>query len=379
MNHKKIDVLGTLLACDSSSRKTLPEDAFWSVSQELVRGNVTGILIIGNHIEGMPGQARLLRYHLASNRWSLTRIWLPKEYMEKPWIGASLTLTKEGAALICSATDKVQDEMAFICHIEFMQPSGPIRSVMFEDLPEGDAIEYAARSNASLVTLHDGTILRLGGRVRPEMYGGDQPLAHNAIYDPSKKAFEMPRFTNQLSDILGRRQSFPQGEWSSLDFRTDLPWGMFCITLPDNNVLITGGIHTRPSGEHTRDACFIYYTSSKKIVRVKEMTSPRAFHSGCMLPNGRVFVCGGVRASLQKALTCEEYDPATGEWTQLSATLIPRIGHSCVLMVSGEVLILGGWDVEQRCELYNPLSGGVRETSQIPVKTSGFQVIPIGE
>jgi hypothetical protein len=77
--------------------------------------------------------------------------------------------------------------------------------------------------------------------------------------------------------------------------------------------------------------------------------------------------------------TCEEYDPETGMWVSIAVQgdLTPRMGHSCTLLRNGKVLIVGGWDPEDRCELYDPSTRRAKAAARLPVKISGFVTIPI--
>jgi hypothetical protein len=381
MNAQLIETLAVALACDSESgQRVLPVNALEALAEVIGRGTVTGIFTMGGYVEDDANPPPLFRYHAGKNKWTQSRVRLPSEYYENVgWIGASTTTMHDGSTLICNATDAMRDILGFIFRVEYMQPSGPIKSAMFESLGEDDAFEYACRSNASLVTLPSGSILRLGGRVDPKMYGGFPPITPNAIYDPSKKPFAPPRLTNQLSDTLGRRAGYAFGEWSALDVGMEMPWAMFCTLLRSGEVLLTGGLSPMGQTEKVRAACLIYSPATGSFKRTGEMTSPRSHHAGCVLPNGRVFVCGGVRSSLVRSTTCEEYDPLTEVWTELPPPVFGRLGHSCTLLYTGEVLIVGGWDIEQRCELYDPSTRKIREAARLPIRTAGYVTIPISE
>lgn len=78
------------------------------------------------------------------------------------------------------------------------------------------------------------------------------------------------------------------------------------------------------------------------------MNSARYCHTLTVLPDGKVLAIGGIdnmnQADLSGGvLTCEEWEPSTGQWTQLAEMNVPRIYHStAVLLPDGSVLTAGG-------------------------------------
>jgi hypothetical protein len=384
-NRDIIEVLGVVLACEAAARQedmqVVHEDAFIALADELGRGTVTSVLTLGGFIENDFDAPPLYRYIVSHNMWKKSRVRLPTEYKDKRWVGASSTLMADGSTLVCGANDRIGDRMGFVFHATYYQKSGPIETVSFDNFRDEDARTYLSRSNASLVTLHSGKVLRLGGRVDNRVYGELPLIASNAVYDPDKRPFSPPRFTNQLSDFGKERKSLVGGEWDVLDVGTELPWATVCVVLKSGDVLISGGIIFMGS-ERVRAACLVYYPRENRFLRTGDMVTPRAHHAGCLLPNGRVFVCGGISAaavSRSRVTTCEEYDPTSGVWSQLPGELVERMGHTCTLLNSGEIFVVGGWDVEQRCELYDPYLRWVRFAASLPVRASGFITVPVSE
>jgi hypothetical protein len=80
-----------------------------------------------------------------------------------------------------------------------------------------------------------------------------------------------------------------------------------------------------------------------------------------LLPNGTVFVCGGLQTG---PLTTYIYDPneEVGPWKEMDETNAPRHYHSCALLLpSGKVMLAGGAagggctvSVENTIEVFNP-------------------------
>jgi hypothetical protein len=78
------------------------------------------------------------------------------------------------------------------------------------------------------------------------------------------------------------------------------------------------------------------------------MTSPRYTHTLTVLPDGKVLAVGGSTIMededpTKAVLSSEEWDPATGAWTQLASMQVPRMYHgTAVLVPDGRVLVAGG-------------------------------------
>ncbi|MBW2699364.1 MAG: hypothetical protein JRF33_00985 [Deltaproteobacteria bacterium] len=91
---------------------------------------------------------------------------------------------------------------------------------------------------------------------------------------------------------------------------------------------------------------------------VGDPTVARIFHSGTLLPDGRVLIAGGFDAhaegtrcdlacrELQATNTVEIYDPTSGTFEQLNTGLThPRGLHQAAVLQDGRVLLMGGCEV----------------------------------
>ena len=96
------------------------------------------------------------------------------------------------------------------------------------------------------------------------------------------------------------------------------------------------------------------------------MTRDRSGHTATRLSDGRVLVVGGELASSQMDWfpfkgTAEIFDPVTGMWTVTGSLVTRRGGFTANLLPTGEVLVVGGYDVNddslQSAELFDPTSG----------------------
>lgn len=96
------------------------------------------------------------------------------------------------------------------------------------------------------------------------------------------------------------------------------------------------------------------------LIQVPAMHEARAGHTATLLPNGKVLVTGGcVVDGCEGGLTpsAELYDPVQNVFSTASKLAVSRVGHQAVKLLTGGVLILGGWagdDVTAVAERYDP-------------------------
>ena len=70
---------------------------------------------------------------------------------------------------------------------------------------------------------------------------------------------------------------------------------------------------------------------------------PRSGHTATVLPDGTVFIFGGVGADGKLVTTSELFDPATQKFTVLTDVLaVPRAFHTAVVLTDGSLLLAGG-------------------------------------
>src|SRR6185503_21122134 len=72
------------------------------------------------------------------------------------------------------------------------------------------------------------------------------------------------------------------------------------------------------------------------------MEVDRSWHRSILLPDGKVFVTGGLDSYGNALASAEIYDPATGRFTDAGTMNSKRAGHSATLLANGRVLIAGG-------------------------------------
>jgi Galactose oxidase-like, Early set domain/Glyoxal oxidase N-terminus len=166
--------------------------------------------------------------------------------------------------------------------------------------------------------------------------------------------------------------------WSTVDGRA-IAAGSATMYRP-GKILRTG----TPGGPGTasQTASTAAYTldmtsASPSLLPTGSMANPRAFLNLTTLPDGNVLATGGDRThditNLNGAVyTAEEWSPSTGRWTTLASNHVPRYYHStAVLLPDARVVVGGGWGgaggdgVRQRTyEIFSPpyLFKGARPT-----------------
>ena len=108
------------------------------------------------------------------------------------------------------------------------------------------------------------------------------------------------------------------------------------------------------------------------VSRIGTMTAPRAAHTATLLPDGRIFVAGGLAGESGMTST-EIFDPATQTFTNTGNMSVARAGHTATLLPNGKVLIAGGYNGRYlaSAELYDPLATSFTPVSAMHAARSG--------
>ncbi|HET6546398.1 MAG TPA: kelch repeat-containing protein [Rhodanobacteraceae bacterium] len=77
------------------------------------------------------------------------------------------------------------------------------------------------------------------------------------------------------------------------------------------------------------------------------LAGPRLVPGLALLSDGRVPVAGGTAGDMDYVAEAEIYDPATGEFSDTGDMIVPRSSHSAAPLLDGQVLLLGGFAVEE--------------------------------
>ncbi|HVP65720.1 MAG TPA: kelch repeat-containing protein, partial [Anaeromyxobacteraceae bacterium] len=169
--------------------------------------------------------------------------------------------------------------------------------------------------------LPSGRVLIAGGECLEGSYG---PGETSALYDPASGVFA------PSGNLLTARE---------FHTATVLP--------PGRDVLIAGGAYWDiPSSAE------LYESATGAFLATGSMTVDRRFHTATLLPTGKVLFTGGETTSDRWSgiftmsgpdlASAELYDPSLGVFTPTEQLATGRSGHTATLLLSGDVLIVGG-------------------------------------
>jgi WD40 repeat protein len=86
-------------------------------------------------------------------------------------------------------------------------------------------------------------------------------------------------------------------------------------------------------------------------------TARSSYPSATLLLNGQVLVAGGFDVSGNTLASAELYDPSTGLWTATGSMTSPRGRFAATLLADGRVLAVGGDPNKASAEIYDPGTG----------------------
>lgn len=118
--------------------------------------------------------------------------------------------------------------------------------------------------------------------------------------------------------------------------------------LNDGRVLITGGFKGAGSAFSELSSAEVFNPQTNTFSSVGNMTTPRAFHTATLLPNGKVLIVGGTKDGSNTILNSAElFDPQTNAFNSVGNLNQKRFSHTADILPDGKVLIAGGFDGQQ--------------------------------
>ncbi|MGA9772148.1 MAG: kelch repeat-containing protein [Blastocatellia bacterium] len=153
------------------------------------------------------------------------------------------------------------------------------------------------------------------------------------------------------------------------NMETDRSWHRSTL-LPDGKVFVTGGLDSYGNALASAE---IYDPATGQFTPAGTMNSRRAGHTATLLPNGLVLIAGGAysKNDWETLSSAEIYDPATGRFTQIAGLKTARMGHEATLLSDKRVLITGGTGANRdirglrSAEIYDSLTGVFTETGHM--------------
>lgn len=203
-------------------------------------------------------------------------------------------------------------------------------------------------------TLHDGSILVLGGRP-------DNTNVHTSveIYDVhtdswnDAAAMNTPRWANSPK----------------------------AATLIDGRVLVAGGFIVRPGTAGT-DIVEIYDPLEDQWSVAAPMNTARGYHVTTVLADGRVLVAGG-QVDSTKHNSAEIYDPLTDTWELVASMNQIRTAANATTLKDGRVLVVGGDDENsvrtKTCEIYCPVNDEWTYVADIPFPKIAMSLVTLSD
>jgi Kelch motif len=114
------------------------------------------------------------------------------------------------------------------------------------------------------------------------------------------------------------------------------------------------------------------------VTEIAAMHIARASHSSTLLLSGKVLIAGGFAGSggeYRPYASAELFDPGTGTFQSVASMSVGRSAHTASLLKNGKVLIVGGWtglnDLRRSAEIYDPATGAFTPTGNLVVGRAG--------
>lgn len=133
---------------------------------------------------------------------------------------------------------------------------------------------------------------------------------------------------------------------------------------PIGGIITDGGTYTAPAIEGvyhiiatskastSLSATATVAVTAAEFTAAGKMSTARYYPTASLLPNGQVFIAGGMNDDYDFSNPAELYDPATGKFND--AGQVSRIQHSATVLANGDVLLAGGYAIFNAGASYGP-------------------------
>lgn len=193
-----------------------------------------------------------------------------------------------------------------------------------------------------------------------------------------------------VSDLTSAEVFDPvTGHWSKTGDMISARREAVAVRLADGRVMVTGGLARVGNSLDTLDSVEIYDTGLGAWSPAAPMSHARYGHTAELLPGGLVLVVGGLagtEADPDMFLTSVEvYNPDEGDWVPIASLTVPRAFHTTTLMPDGHIFVMGGMSaagsflanteilVESRPVIEDTPTAAVESTLE-PAITPGIEV-----
>lgn len=230
-------------------------------------------------------------------------------------VGNTVTLLPSGDILVTGGQSQTGVPMA---SVELYEAS----KATFRTVGDMDV----ARSSHTATLLPDGRVFIFGGTI-------------NAAGD----------VTNQYTIYNPETASFDSGNFSAIG--TASRSGHTATLLKNGKVLACGGFYGTGVDDIRSDCLLITCEKNAATCSAesKELAGPRRDHTATLLPDGNVFLSGGITEGGEYASANEIYDATSNTtMTGQDSLSVPRKYHSALTLSDGRVAILGGYSKDAR-------------------------------
>lgn len=267
------------------------------------------------------------------------------------------------------------------------------RYLPYEDRFEAvNATLPTRRYTHSVTTLSDGRVLVAGGETSPTA-SASAISAQPVLYEPFVGPFTLPpnpmvsgRRSHTATELNDGNVLLVGGQVNVGDIAVgtatvelyDRRAGVFLSKTPmpgirynhsatkllDGRVLIVGGqVDCTEIVCERLNTALIYDPAANTFYPTGNLVQARSSHTATLLPDGRVFIAGGVKPGIttffaQELDSFEIYEPASGTFTNGSLRM-PRTFHTATLLNDGRVFLAGGAfdfpECTERTEIFDPV------------------------